>query len=79
MTPVRDNFLSRVATEEDWKFVRALLDESEEKHFRVALLYQAATEAGFELNAASIARQLGGVTDETVRNWINALRKTPRQ
>jgi hypothetical protein len=72
------DFLSRLATEEDWDAARGLLDETEEKHFRVALLYRAAADAGFELNAASIARRLGDISDETVRNWINALRKSSR-
>jgi predicted AAA+ superfamily ATPase len=72
------DFLSRVATEEDWNAARGLLDETEEKHLRVALLYHAAAKAGFELNAASVARKLGDISDETVRNWINSLRKPSR-
>jgi hypothetical protein len=68
------NFLAHLATEEDWEKARGLLDELEEKRFRLFLLYRAAAEAGFELNAASIARQID-VKDETVRTWIKALQK----
>jgi hypothetical protein len=69
------DFLSRLATDEDWRIARSLLDD--DKRFRLSLAYHAALEAGIELNAANAGRLLG-VNARTVQRWLSEL-KNPRQ
>jgi hypothetical protein len=65
-------WLSRFATEEDWKRARALLDEDGEKFFRLSLAHQVAARAGRSLNAAHIARELN-ISENTASAWLKKL------
>jgi hypothetical protein len=72
---LQGDFLSRLATEEDWQVARSLMEN--DKRFRLSLAYHAALEAGTQLNAAHIGRVLG-VNARTIQRWLGEL-KNPRQ
>jgi hypothetical protein len=72
---LQGDFLSRLATDEDWQIARSLMEN--DKRFRLSLAYHAALESGIELNAAHIGRVLG-VKARTIQRWVNEL-KNPRQ
>ena len=69
-----DELISHLATEEDWKVARALLDD---KHFRLSLAIREATRAGIRLNASHVAKVLE-INDKTAREWLEELAR-PRQ
>lgn len=75
-TPIMDSpgedFLSHLATDDDWRIARSLIDD--DAHLRLILAFRAAEEVGTELNAAHVGRILS-VDERTVRRWLEELKK----
>jgi hypothetical protein len=65
----------RSRTDEDWQVARSLLDEIGLKQYRLSLIYDLMARAGFELNAAHVAR-IFAINEKTAREWLAALKKS---